>query len=360
MKIKLLCEYVSSVTVRTASFGAEREALAIGPVLEDALRCVPGSECQTAFWLFAIWGLVVTMPLWVGAFWYKPERRRRRESWWERQWRQVRRGGRTWMRSTRAFLRRWTRNTGRFFREENHRSNQNVQAIREEGALVLSSILHDLKSPLLEIRTRSSALLETEALSGSMRDEVEVIRDAAGASMDHLDRLIAFAASSASESERAPVALDLLVERSIEGIQSYAERNDQRVQYRSAAEPCVVMGIELKLREAVVTVIYNALKDAPRGETVDVDLNRVGGRVRFSVSGAGPDPEDRRASLGSLPTEEERPGLGRHAVSPIVDLHGGEMEVDRSEGDRTTVSLFFRAANVSSADVSERESVPAS
>jgi two-component system sensor histidine kinase CreC len=105
----------------------------------------------------------------------------------------------------------------------------------------------------------------------------------------------------------------------------------------------------VRLREAVINLLQNALDFSPGGSEVTLAVNTVPGRVIFTVDDAGPGvPDyalpkvfDRFYSLPRPGTERKSTGLGLALVREIAHLHGGEAAlVNRPEGGaRATLSL---------------------
>ncbi len=118
----------------------------------------------------------------------------------------------------------------------------------------------------------------------------------------------------------------------------------------------MVVGDEVRLLEAMKNIVNNALKYSPRGETVDVQVQKTEAEVRFSVSDSGPglseDDLDRLFKpfqrLGQQPTDGEVSlGLGLYLVSEIISRHDGEVDVETEKGRGSIFTLILPAASVS-------------
>ncbi len=103
-------------------------------------------------------------------------------------------------------------------------------------------------------------------------------------------------------------------------------------------------------------IVNNALKYSPRGETVDVRVQKAGTEVRFSVSDSGPglneDDLDRLFKpfqrLAQQPTDGEVSlGLGLYLVNEIISRHDGEVDVETTKGEGSTFTLVLPTASVS-------------
>ncbi|WP_232798335.1 sensor histidine kinase [Salinibacter altiplanensis] len=142
----------------------------------------------------------------------------------------------------------------------------------------------------------------------------------------------------------------------VESFQPHAEYKDQALRRAEFAEEAVVIGDEVRLLEAMKNIVNNALKYSPRGETVDVRVQKAEAEVRFSVSDSGPglneDDLDRLFKpfqrLAQQPTDGEVSlGLGLYLVNEIISRHDGEVDVETTKGEGSTFTLVLPTASVS-------------
>jgi len=102
-------------------------------------------------------------------------------------------------------------------------------------------------------------------------------------------------------------------------------------------------------------VVDNALKFCPRGSTVVLEAQRIGGAVEVRVRDDGPgiaaadlphlfDRYFRGRSNVAPATGEGGQGLGLAIVKRIVDLHGGAVHAESAPGQGTTVVLRLPSA----------------
>jgi signal transduction histidine kinase len=92
------------------------------------------------------------------------------------------------------------------------------------------------------------------------------------------------------------------------------------------------------LRQAVDNLISNALRFAPRGTAVRLELSRGKGVCRLTVSDEGPGipPEQREAVFAPFHRGERGggSGLGLAIVSEVARLHGGRALAEEPPGGR--------------------------
>ncbi len=193
---------------------------------------------------------------------------------------------------------------------------------------------HELRTPIAAIRAQAQvALAETEDTAR---------HHALGATLAGCDRAARLVEQlltlSRVESGQcpafAPVMLDGLVRREVATVAGRAIAKNQGLAVD--AEPCTVMGDATLLAVLVRNLVDNAIRYAPPGARVQVEVGLHAGRVRLRVQdgGAGlPEPERRRLGerfFRALGSGEDGSGLGWSIVRRIAAVHGFTVKVDAS------------------------------
>jgi len=115
-----------------------------------------------------------------------------------------------------------------------------------------------------------------------------------------------------------------------------------------AAEPVVLVGDRVRVRQCVDNLVANAVRHSPVGGAVGITLStetRTDGtwaRVEIGDQGAGIPPEllpriFERFVRG--PAKGGGLGLGLHLAKQIALIHGGELTVSSSEGQGARFTL---------------------
>ncbi len=120
-----------------------------------------------------------------------------------------------------------------------------------------------------------------------------------------------------------------------------------------AAEGCVVVGDEHRLRQVVANLVGNAVRHTPEGTPITLtvapvpdDARRVALEVRDEGPGMAPDLVARafeRFARGDVARSRAAgsTGLGLSIVQAIVAAHGGTVALDSTEGEGTTVRVVL-------------------
>ena len=101
-----------------------------------------------------------------------------------------------------------------------------------------------------------------------------------------------------------------------------------------------------RLRQVIANVVKNALEATDRQANgrveVSVFARGAGGVVEVRDNGVGMEPENRdKIFLPFFTTKPTGTGLGMAIVKKIMDLHGGEIEIDSARGRGTVVRLVI-------------------
>lgn len=128
-----------------------------------------------------------------------------------------------------------------------------------------------------------------------------------------------------------------------------AEQRGVRVTAHDVDDDLVATVDGPRLRQVFANVIKNALEATERQPAGRIDV-RLYARdavavVEVADNGLGIDPEQRdKIFLPFFTTKSTGTGLGMAIVKKIMDLHGGEIEIDSRPGQGTTVRLVIPRA----------------
>lgn len=206
---------------------------------------------------------------------------------------------------------------------------------------LLSSLSHDLRTPLSTIKGAASLLaeiLQTNSSSSQHTLAVSILEEA-----ERLNRLIenlVFATkleSGAVAVKREWVSLEEIIGSALTRLRS--ERPSRKVRIMLAADFPLVRGDGVLLEQAILNILENAYVHGGEEREVEIKCKKEGGRVEIRISDCGPGLEagsetrvferfytSRRGGAGGL-------GLGLHIAKGVVLAHGGKIRAEnRWEG----------------------------
>jgi len=219
----------------------------------------------------------------------------------------------------------------------------------------VANVSHELRTPLTSLR----ALAET-LVGGAMQDR-EVGPRFLSRIIAEIDRLtllvndlldLSAIESGSAKLEMGPVSLGEVVEEVVVKFRPVADQ--RRIALRvEPGDDLLAWGDQARIAQAVANLVDNAIKYTPDGGTVTVSRQERGDLVAISVSdtGIGIAPEhlprvferfyrvdrSRSRALGGT-------GLGLSIVKHIATSHGGQVEVQSTEGRGSRFTLLLPRA----------------
>ena len=133
---------------------------------------------------------------------------------------------------------------------------------------------------------------------------------------------------------------DVLAE-CVEECQAQAAERAVTLRLEGPAEPTVVLD-KLKMKQAVVNVLRNAIEASPPGSWVVVRGSTRDGWAEVAITDRGPGiPEPDRNAIFTpfFTTKEQGTGLGLAIAREFTEAHGGRIVVESGEGTGTTFVL---------------------
>lgn len=222
---------------------------------------------------------------------------------------------------------------------EEARRTESLRRADETKSALLSSVSHDLRSPLTAIKAAVGSLRD-HAIAWSDEDRdgflgaIESQADRLAATVDHLLQMSRLE-GGVVEPRLEPIEVAALLEDAAQLTRSQlAGRPPLEV---AQAESLWVEGDYQLLLQSLVNLIENAARYSKPGGAIRLAAQRSRGRLELSVADEGPGipPEDlarifEKFYRGSTAGKVRGSGLGLSIVRAMVELCGGTIEVASS------------------------------
>jgi two-component system, OmpR family, sensor histidine kinase KdpD len=210
-------------------------------------------------------------------------------------------------------------------------------AVNESRAGFLAAMTHNLRTPLASIKASVETLEDpTVTLDEPTRAQ---LLGTAHEETERLERLVTKVLelsrihAGAIEPRREPIDIGEITRGAVRRLRYLAARD--RV-HLTVADDAVVATVDPDMIELVLVVlIENALRVAPAGTTVAVDVSRAGEECEIRVIDRGPGvaPEHREKIFEEFVRVEGAPdttgsGLGLAIARALVTAHGGTIGVE--------------------------------
>jgi signal transduction histidine kinase len=223
--------------------------------------------------------------------------------------------------------------------------------ISEMRSQFVSSVTHELKTPLTAIRMFTETLMLDEEVDRETRSEYldTILRESERLSR-LVDNVLDFAKIERGKKTYLfqPVRLDEVVEKAARAAQYSLEQAGFAL--KTDIEPDVppLVADSDALQQAILNLLSNAMKYSGSSRRIDLRLDRKNGHARIQVvdQGVGIAPEEQKRIFERFyraPSAENQhvpgTGLGLTIVEHIAKAHGGDVEVASSLGSGSSFTI---------------------
>lgn len=205
---------------------------------------------------------------------------------------------------------------------------------------------HELRTPLAVLITGADVLLRhPEPDLALYREGLERSRNAAERLRDAVGELLVDARGRARAIERRPADVTALVREVFAEVAAFAASRAVRLELRGEAAEAPVDAPSV--HRAIANLVHNAVKHAPEGTAVTVQVERTGAGIEVVVADAGPGvPAAERDRVFERFWRGDRSpgtGLGLPIARQIAQAHGGDVALLGSDrGARFRLTLPVR------------------
>ncbi|HEU4326540.1 MAG TPA: GAF domain-containing protein [Roseiflexaceae bacterium] len=232
-----------------------------------------------------------------------------------------------------------------------HQAAEDAVRVRD---MFFSIAAHELKSPLTALLGQAQLLRRRAGRDHSLDDRNARTLDTLIDQAQRMNRLV-MALLDISRLEQGRLALESadldlgdLVRRVVEETRPALERHQLVFEADGASLP--VRGDPLRLEQVLQNLIGNAVKYSPDGGTVRVAARRAGEQVALSISDEGigipaaglPRLFQRFYRASNVDARQiTGMGIGLFVVRELVELHGGTVSVESTEGKGSTFTVHL-------------------
>jgi two-component system, OmpR family, sensor histidine kinase SenX3 len=225
---------------------------------------------------------------------------------------------------------------------------ERLDAIRRD---FVANISHELRTPIGAMSLLAETLVGesdpeiVESLSGRLSLEANRL----GRTIEDLLQLSRI--EHGSDDDFVPVVIQSVIATAHDRVRAAADQRDVEIGVACPTRDLVVRGDERQLSSAVFNLLDNAVKYIGEGGgNVSVRTREVDEQVEIP---------DLRALLPGRPQagapDSGGTGLGLAIVRHVIANHGGRIEVESTEGEGTTFTMFLPAADGTRRDDPDRQ-----
>lgn len=202
---------------------------------------------------------------------------------------------------------------------------------------------HQLKTPVAVLRAGLESMRDSQTMAPHEKEEMESMLRQVRRLSGLIQDLLLLARTDAKRLGIDSKPFDL-ADLAASGLDDLETLTFERLKIEHEIQkPLIVCADPAHVAMVVQNLIENAAKYTPDGGTVRVTANHDGKMVRFSVANTGPAlPEADREGIferfrrGSTVGETQSgQGLGLNIARELARAHGGELALERSDGEWT-------------------------
>ena len=236
--------------------------------------------------------------------------------------------------------------------EELTAANRDLQELVRNRSEFLSTVSHELKTPLTCIAAFADILNRNGAdnLTARQKKHLAVVRRNASRLRVLTNDLLDVSRVHSGTFRIEPKVFDVvaLMKELVENFRPTVSERGQRLNLSLPTGPIWINVDPIRISQAVLNLLSNACKYSGRGEQIAVTVNMADDTLELTISDTGmgisnPDQLRLFTSYFRADNAETRAvsgtGLGLVIVKSIIEMHGGTIQLDSEPGQGTTVSI---------------------
>jgi signal transduction histidine kinase len=230
--------------------------------------------------------------------------------------------------------------------------NQMVKEIQDREEIknsFISSMSHDLRTPLTSIKGWAITLKETEKLKLSeLQQGIDIIEKECDRLSEMVNRLLDFSKINPQTMQINIIKTDIrkILEDSILFIQPSLKQHQMKLRKNIPNHPVVISIDPFYIKRAFDNVLDNAVKYSGNGSEISVQMKIVGQHLYVCISDSGlgfPSKDLPYVKLkfyqGS--NKKQGSGMGLAICDSIMSLHHGQLTVENVQPQGAKICLMF-------------------
>jgi signal transduction histidine kinase len=240
---------------------------------------------------------------------------------------------------------------------ENARLYGQVREANQAKSEFISCVSHELRTPMTSIRGYAEMLEKgmVGSLSSQQTEFIRTIRRNAERMQVLVSDLqdVSRIETGQMRLEMGPVAVTDALDSALQATQAQIQARSQHLTVDVPDELPTVYADRARLAQILINLLSNAYKYTPKGGHIGVRAQVQGKYVQCAVSdtGIGMSPQDQQCLFTKFFRSEDPAvrettgtGLGLCIVKSLVELQGGEIEVESELGKGTTATFTIPVA----------------
>lgn len=209
-----------------------------------------------------------------------------------------------------------------------------------------ATIVHEIRNPLTTVRMGLNFFQRLD-----LSEPAQVRLDLALEEADRLERLLREILLYAKPQVLQLIEIDMnkFMQKLLEPLGNMPEALGHKLEFIPAIPDSKILGDEDKLKQVFINIVRNAYEAIAEGETVRLQIENFSETNQLCIqtqNGGNPISSDilSKMTMPFYTTKPSGTGLGLAITKRIVEAHGGELSIQSSATEGTTVSVILPLA----------------
>jgi signal transduction histidine kinase len=207
-----------------------------------------------------------------------------------------------------------------------------------------AGVAHEIGNPLNGIKLTISHLKDMSTRSELDQGSFDSYADSILEEVNRLDRIVRDFLTLAKERELSlqPYALDQLVKETVKLIEKDARERGIKVEADVASSNLEMLLDPQMLKGAIINLLINAMEASGKNGSITVSLSDANGEISLKIEDSGHGISSEildRIFDPYFSTKSTGTGLGLPLTRTIIEKHNGDISVESTIGEGTTVTI---------------------